>query len=467
MFGKRRLLLLLLSYTVSVFADTQTLNKYVPIMMGDGITIFVLQGAPEARKSKVILFDDGEHGREPWITDGTPEGTHLVKDINEDGYASLGVEYGVYIGNTYYFSADDGVHGQELWKSDGTASGTVMVKDIIVGQVGAAPEKLTVMDNSLYFFTTNNSSGKTLWKSNGTANGTVQVKTIEVGAYMHIQHFIADNHELYFQIASYNLDGDAVSFNVSQMWKSDGTSNGTSTLYEWDTFADYYNNIVALNNVVYFGKDDSLWRTDGTLEGTYDLNIDMFTLQVKNVNNQIYLMRLLLEGGKYRGHLLTLEKNNEGKETVKEIKNFDGSTGLYVFDNVMYIFEREYQDTIITDTMWRYYGRSSEPEIWKTFQYETEIVNGCTTFYMAHMLINDNFYVHRINYIYEDVSLSVTGLYLNGNEHYLYGTNYTINNTHNHINQFELNDELIFILRDSDRDVLYRSNTETTVKLVP
>ncbi len=34
----------------------------------------------------------------------------------------------------FMFPANDGEHGFELWKSDGTAEGTIMVKDIYPGR---------------------------------------------------------------------------------------------------------------------------------------------------------------------------------------------------------------------------------------------------------------------------------------------------------------------------------------------
>ena len=37
------------------------------------------------------------------------------------------------VGGTLFFTADDGIHGRELWTSDGTEEGTVLVKDIDPG----------------------------------------------------------------------------------------------------------------------------------------------------------------------------------------------------------------------------------------------------------------------------------------------------------------------------------------------
>ena len=37
---------------------------------------------------------------------------------------------------------DDGIGGDELWKSDGTTNGTVMVKDIRAGTLGTPPKRM-------------------------------------------------------------------------------------------------------------------------------------------------------------------------------------------------------------------------------------------------------------------------------------------------------------------------------------
>jgi len=41
------------------------------------------------------------------------------------------------VGDDLHFSADNGVTGSELWKSDGTEEGTVLVKDILDGVSGS------------------------------------------------------------------------------------------------------------------------------------------------------------------------------------------------------------------------------------------------------------------------------------------------------------------------------------------
>src|SRR5262245_25771228 len=64
----------------------------------------------------------GPTGAELWRTDGTPEGTELIKDIRP-GKASSSPSTFTNIDGTIFFIANDGVHGTELWRTDGTAGG--------------------------------------------------------------------------------------------------------------------------------------------------------------------------------------------------------------------------------------------------------------------------------------------------------------------------------------------------------
>ena len=86
-----------------------------------------------------------DFGTELWKTDGTSQGTELVKDIN-DTAAGAGSEpfplafmYQVpptvngELGSKYLFIANDGSSGLEPWVSDGSATGTVILKDISAG----------------------------------------------------------------------------------------------------------------------------------------------------------------------------------------------------------------------------------------------------------------------------------------------------------------------------------------------
>jgi ELWxxDGT repeat protein len=85
--------------------------------------------APQQESGTMQTFfvtDDGVHGSELWITDGSIAGTRIVKDINPGSAASNPGSL-TNVNGTLYFTANDGVHGPALWKSNGTAAGTVML----------------------------------------------------------------------------------------------------------------------------------------------------------------------------------------------------------------------------------------------------------------------------------------------------------------------------------------------------
>src|SRR3954470_11899928 len=93
--------------------------------------------------------NDGIHGRELWRSDGTNEGTWLVKDINPDT-ANANVNDIVVSGNKIFFSADDGVHGQQLWVTDGTSDGTQLLTTTF-GFNAPAPSYITDVNGTAFF----------------------------------------------------------------------------------------------------------------------------------------------------------------------------------------------------------------------------------------------------------------------------------------------------------------------------
>src|SRR4051812_39892348 len=98
----------------------------------------------------------------------------LLDDIHDAPHVGSNPGSIVTIGGTTYFAAADssdvGLHGIELWKTDGTTDGTMLVKDIRLGTAGSNPQDLTNVNGTL-FFRADDGSGRVLWKSDGSADG--------------------------------------------------------------------------------------------------------------------------------------------------------------------------------------------------------------------------------------------------------------------------------------------------------
>ncbi|MEO8361040.1 MAG: ELWxxDGT repeat protein [Vicinamibacteria bacterium] len=230
---------------------------------------------------------DPSHGTELWRSDGTPAGTVLVSDIRPGADSSspgdLGASFpGVapadltVVGDQLFFIANDGVHGIELWVSDGTPGGTHLVLDLVPGASSSYPRSLTAVGDTLFFAGCTYDAGCELWRSDGTESGTTLVKDIRAGSASSLPKNMAVLGDLLIFAADNGLIGE-------ELWKSDGTASGTVLLKDVDPTPLVYppdgngrsnpSGLTTLGSVVMFVANDGshgyeLWRTDGTTAGT-------------------------------------------------------------------------------------------------------------------------------------------------------------------------------------------------------
>ena len=130
-----------------------------------------------------------------WATNPGGE-TMLVKEFVADIWLP-NVPVGLTdINGTLFFTADDGDgSGKELWKSDGTAEGTVMVKDVNPGPaLGALSRPVWLMDNEIHFLGWDGEN-ISLWTTSGTSDGTLKVVDLPSG----LQDVVASGTTMYLR----------------------------------------------------------------------------------------------------------------------------------------------------------------------------------------------------------------------------------------------------------------------------
>lgn len=243
-------------------------NLVQDINLGDTVS----QG--NANPDNFILYNDlvyfkaraASFGDELFVTDGTNEGTSLIKDIQE-GSGNANPFDMILFNDLIYFTANDGVNSSELWSSDGTNEGTNLVVDIRPGNAGN-PINKTIFGDKIIFTGNDGTNGAELWITDGTAEGTNMVKDIREGSGNALpSQFFVFNGEVYFRA------NDGV--NGNELWKTDGTEEGTVLVKDIregsgnSAPSDFF----AANGKLYFVADDGnsgkeIWTTDGTNEGT-------------------------------------------------------------------------------------------------------------------------------------------------------------------------------------------------------
>lgn len=277
--------------------------------------------------NKVYFAAKGAEGNELWVTDGTALGTNLVKDIltytGGNGFPS---HFQVYNGNLYFsaHSTYEYDYTEQLWVSDGTEEGTSILKNLPYDENSSLskfpePKKFNVINNKLTFISNKNE----LWITDGTEVGTVKIH--QFGYWEYIRGGIMSiNDMIVFQVR------DSGNYTKCDLWVSDGTSSGTVVLKGLideristdGTFrvGSYQTNksFINFNNKVYFLTNDNLWATDGTETGTYIVK----DFQPEIVNDP-FLEIFIHNDTIYFGSLGALYKSDGTTGGTVKVKDFE------------------------------------------------------------------------------------------------------------------------------------------------
>ncbi|MBC7802102.1 MAG: DUF4214 domain-containing protein [Gemmatimonadaceae bacterium] len=224
--------------------------------------------------TNVFLFaaNDSVIGSELWVSDMTPDGTVLLKDINFGTGGSSPTEFTPLGNGRAIFTANDGVAGAELWATDGTATGTVLVSDIRLGAMSSAPTGYAALGDGKALFQANDGvNGLELWITDGTPGGTSLIRNIATGLINSVPNGFTPIGNSRFVFAA----NDSVS--GAELWITDGTGTGTklvSDLFAAGTSGSNPAQFTRLRDglVLFSAIDPSrgseLWATDGTKAGT-------------------------------------------------------------------------------------------------------------------------------------------------------------------------------------------------------
>lgn len=229
--------------------------------------VFVSGKMMGANGKLFFIANNGVNGNELWVTDGSAEGTMMLKDQAAGTTGGVNMIIGK-AGTNILYSGHDGSYNSRIWISDGTEAGTKLFKDNLPSGIG------TTINDKLYFFA-GSDSGTEPWVSDGTADGTHMIKDIRPGFPSSnegngvTKEFIEYNSKVYFFATDATI--------AEELWETDGTDAGTKMAVDINlTGGSRARDIVVFDNKLYISayvgykpsERFALVATDGTQAGT-------------------------------------------------------------------------------------------------------------------------------------------------------------------------------------------------------
>jgi ELWxxDGT repeat protein len=263
--------------------------------------------------------DFGGLGRELYVSDGTSDGTYMVKDIWPGSHSGLAFSSGggnpnllTALGDRLFFIARDGVNGADLYVTDGTSIGTTRLAHR--RPCDPQSDKLVAVGSRLVFAAKNASGLCNLYVTDGTVAGTVPVAS----------NIPAFNLPIAFRDRVFFVSYDGSEGNGT-LWNTVAVASGGANIVR--TFPRLIRELTVSNDRMFMtvgelGYGAKLWKSDGTSAGTH---------KVRNAPSNPYFLTDL--------------------------------NGVLVFGAYEYDFETAAWDK----TMWRSNGRASGTRVIKDF----------------------------------------------------------------------------------------------------
>jgi MYXO-CTERM domain-containing protein len=201
-----------------------------------------------------------------WKTDGTPEGTVLLRRAAR-GPAEWHPRLLVAVGTRLYFAASATRGHEELWTSDGTAAGTRRVVGLDAPERRVELHHMVAMNGRLYFWATTQTRGLELWTSDGTAEGTRALGPVAsaLGRDPGPLNTAVVSGTLFYTVSPRG--------GPPELWKSDGGAPVKVRTFGATERVGPPVHLTPAGNTLLFWADDGThgyqpWRSDGSEAGT-------------------------------------------------------------------------------------------------------------------------------------------------------------------------------------------------------
>lgn len=367
---------LLCSHTVSYAQVTAGCGQLVHPVAGPTAAP-VLSTNPNLVTIEDSLYFVASHGTEPaatkylWQTDGTPTGTFTLTATLADFTPNYLLTA---LNGNLLLRASTPATGAELWRSDGTTVGTQLLKELAPGAAGVTYAGWFVFGGR-FFFAVYDEVTTRWWVTDGTAAKTVPLTTLYPGTTpVNAQVLAQSPTELYMTAH--------VSDREAELWRFDRRGfrkvksfSGTAT----SRAATVIGQALLQNGNLYFwasvaGGPSGLWRSDGTSAGTTLLWEKAFVAQTAAATDGGVYPHTLVAGGPAQlfffeadPPLLRLWQLRQPAEALTLVKTIRARSTDGVYYDIQYDNAIAYNQTLYFALGWHdRRANATHTELWQS-----------------------------------------------------------------------------------------------------